>query len=99
PPELHRAEVQEALDRRWLWTWGHSQPMSHDSHIRDVKHLLTDPVRLVSGLGWGEGARRQSRGLLIRCPKHGERNPSCSVRVAQDGMVSVKCFACQWSGD
>jgi hypothetical protein len=73
--------------------------MNLDSHIRDVKHLLTDPVRLVTGLGWGEGAKRQSRGLIIRCPAHGERNPSCSVRVAQDGMVSVKCFACQWSGD
>ncbi|MBX3198254.1 MAG: toprim domain-containing protein [Labilithrix sp.] len=43
--------------------------------------------------------KRQPRGVIICCPAHQEKDPSCSVRVANDGTVSAKCFSCDWSAD
>lgn len=68
-------------------------------HAREVRYALSDPRQLCAKLGLLEGAKRQARGLLIRCPVHGERDPSCSVTQGPDGTVLVKCFSCQWSGD
>jgi hypothetical protein len=63
-------------------------------HAREVRLALADPVKLCGALGYSEGAKRQARGLLIRCPFHGERDPSCSVTIAEDQTIRVKCFAC-----
>lgn len=66
-------------------------------HATDVRRALTDPVALCERLGLKP--RRQSRGALICCPEHGERNPSCGVTPGPDGTLRVRCFACQWTGD
>jgi hypothetical protein len=64
-----------------------------------VRRLLTDPERLCKGLGLMQDAVRQSGGLLIRCPAHAEKTPSCSVTRGPDGTVRFKCFGCELSGD
>ena len=65
----------------------------------DVRRSLVDPVRLCAALRLLGGAQRQARGVLIRCPSHGERNPSCSVTLGPDGTIRVRCFACDFAGD
>lgn len=65
----------------------------------DLRRRLADPRRLVEMLGLQEGARAQHHGLLVRCPAHEDRTPSCSVRVAGDGTIACRCFACDWSAD
>jgi hypothetical protein len=39
------------------------------------------------------GARRNGRGWLVRCCCHEDRQPSLSLRDADDGKLLVKCFA------
>lgn len=72
--------------------------MRHDL-AREIRNALTDPVKLCTNLGLTERAQRQAAGLLIRCPVHGERNPSCSVTRGPDGTVRAVCFACDWRAD
>jgi len=57
------------------------------------------PLGLVEGLGLGDRARRSGGGVMIRCPWHDERSPSCSVRVGRDGGIAVHCFGCGHGGD
>lgn len=69
---------------------------------RDLRRsaLLASPRRLCERLGLLDGAKRQAGdGVLIRCPVHGERNPSCSVTVGPDGTTRCRCHACDWTGD
>lgn len=73
--------------------------MSADPNAIRIRNRLTDPATLVSMLGLGEGAKRQSGGIMIRCPNHTEKTASCSVTVGPDGTVRVKCHGCQWSAD
>lgn len=61
--------------------------------------LAADPLALCRALGIDRPAKRQGAGLLICCPAHAEKDPSCSVRVAGDGTVAVRCHACGWSAD
>lgn len=70
-----------------------------DDRVTEVLRRLADPVALCELLGVTEGSQRQSSGLLIRCPAHGDRNPSCSVTRGPDGTVRVKCFACDLAGN
>ena len=65
----------------------------------DVRSTLSDPLRVCEALGLTEGAKREASGLLVRCPAHGEKNPSCSVTRGPDGTIRVRCFACDFSGD
>lgn len=62
-------------------------------------HPLCDPLALAEALGLSEGMRRSGRNAMVRCPVHAEKTPSCSVRVAQDGTVAVRCHGCEWTGD
>jgi hypothetical protein len=64
-----------------------------------IKRRLADAWALVRALGLDEGAVRQARGLLCRCPWHAERTASCSVTLADDGLLRVRCFGCGASGD
>lgn len=64
-----------------------------------VRSKLTDPHDLCNRLQLLKGSKRQHGGVLICCPVHGERNPSCSVTLASDGTIRVKCFACDFAGD
>lgn len=69
------------------------------AEAREFRHRLTDPVRLCKALGLFDGAKRQGGGLLVLCPAHNERTPSCSVTVGPDGTIRAKCFGCDWSAD
>ncbi len=60
---------------------------------------LADPVRLCAALGLDDGAKRQATGLIVRCPSHGDRTPSCSVTEGPDGTVRVRCFSCEFTAD
>lgn len=73
--------------------------MGMRDHAREVRNALSDPVKLCTGLGLDKGSQRQSGGLLVCCPVHGDRRPSCSVTLGPDGTVRVKCFACDYRGD
>ena len=79
---------------------GFSRDTTSDrDEVRELRRRLDDPARVVALLGLEKGARRQPRGLLVRCPVHADRTPSCSVRVASDGTISAHCHGCSWSGD
>lgn len=67
--------------------------------VRDVRFALTDPARLCQSLGLMKHAKRQACGVIVCCPVHGERNPSCSVTRGPDGTARVRCFACEFSAD
>ncbi len=67
--------------------------------VEEVKRALSDPQRLAEALGIAEGSKRQARGILVRCPKHAENNPSCSITTGDDGGIGVRCFAgCDFGG-
>lgn len=71
-------------------------------HSRSIREALTDVRHVCTELGLLEGPRsfqRQRGGLVIRCPWHADRSPSCSVRIAKDGTIAAHCFACDNSGD
>lgn len=65
----------------------------------EIKRRLTDPWLVVSHLGLSDGARRQARGVMVRCPWHSERTPSCSVSVGPDETLRAHCFGCGRGGD
>ncbi len=68
--------------------------------IEDVRRALSDPLEICTRLGLEEGAKRQGGGgLMILCPWHAERTPSCSVTIGPDGTIRVKCFGCDQTGD
>lgn len=70
--------------------------------VAELRKRLTDPRRLCTALGLLDGyqpGRQAGGGLLIRCPAHGERHPSCSVRRGRDGTIQVRCFSCDFGGD
>jgi DNA primase len=47
----------------------------------------------------GKAKPQQGGGLLILCPAHEEKTPSCSVTVGPDGTVRACCFSCGFTGD
>ena len=70
--------------------------------VAELRKRLTDPRHLCASLGLLDGykpGRQAGGGLLIRCPAHGERHPSCSVRRGRDGTIQVRCFSCDFGGD
>lgn len=67
--------------------------------VREVRRRLDDPARVVHALGIEKGARRQPGGLIVLCPWHNDRNPSCSVTIGKDGTLRAHCFSCGESGD
>ena len=74
----------------------------HGSDVAAVRARLSSPQRVCSALGLLDGyrpGRQAGGGLLIRCPSHRERTPSCSVTLGTDGTVRAHCFGCGWGGD
>jgi hypothetical protein len=66
----------------------------------EIRRALPNPRKLVAMLGADDGAKPQARnGVLIRCPIHAERTPSCSVTTGSDGTTRFKCFGCDATGD
>lgn len=64
-----------------------------------VRRTLRNVREVCHHLGLDDGAKPQGRGLMISCPWHADRTPSCSVREADDETIAVKCFGCGASGD
>lgn len=69
------------------------------NHAVELRDRLRDPMVLVTALGLNEKSKRQQRGVMILCPVHDERTPSCSVRIGPDGTIQVRCHGCGFSGD
>lgn len=65
----------------------------------DIKRALANPRDVCAALGLIDHAKRNARGLIVRCPAHNERTPSCSVTQGPDGTIRVRCFGCGFSGD
>jgi hypothetical protein len=73
----------------------------NDDAVRDIKRALADPMQVCERLGLLADRRafqRQGGGVLIRCPVHDDRSPSCSVQH-KHGVLLWKCHACDASGD
>lgn len=68
-------------------------------HAAELRRTLADVPRVVAALGLDRGAQRQASGLLVCCPWHDERTPSCSVTRGRDGTIRVRCFGCSATGD
>lgn len=68
-------------------------------HAREIRLALKEPTGLCSALGLMKGATRQAGGVIVCCPAHADRTPSCSVRIGPDGTIAVKCHGCGFSGD
>jgi hypothetical protein len=76
--------------------------VSRPDYAREIRNALTDVAHVCERLGFLTGLRsftRQAGGLIIRCPWHADRNPSCSVRRGPDGTIAVRCHACGATGD
>jgi len=63
------------------------------------ERVACDPVALCRALGIDRIKTRQTTGLLVCCPAHDDRTPSCSVTRGPDGTLRVKCFACDFTAD
>lgn len=72
-----------------------SMPRSDTEAIRKA---LTNPVE-VARLLCLHVETKQRAGLLCRCPIHGNKSGSLSIRVGRDGLLQVKCHGCDLSGD
>jgi hypothetical protein len=74
--------------------------MDQRADVETVKRALADPREVCRRLGLDQKAKPQGGGgLMILCPVHGDRSPSCSVTRGPDGTLRVKCFACDFAGD
>lgn len=73
------------------------------NYVPEIRRALNDPKALCEALGLIGGPRTFERqaggGVIVRCPWHEENTPSCSVRVAKDGTIAVKCFGCDRGSD
>lgn len=75
------------------------------SDADDVLRHLDDPRALCEALGYVDGRKgrdwqpQAGRGVLVRCPWHDERTPSCSITRGPDGTIRAKCFGCSATGN
>ncbi len=68
----------------------------------EIRRALGDPRDVCARLELGRGPGnfvRQSNGLLVCCPWHEERTPSCSITRGADGTIRVRCHGCGMTGD
>lgn len=67
---------------------------------KKLRRALADPRTLCADLGLDNKAKPQKGGgLLILCPAHPDKSPSCSVTVGPDGTIRACCFSCGFTGD
>jgi hypothetical protein len=64
-----------------------------------LRARLVDARGLCAALQMKMAPRATARQAHVLCPWHTENSPSCSVRVAKDGTLAVRCFACGATGD
>lgn len=75
--------------------------MPDRTHVPDadeIRGALTNPWRLVTQLGLGRRVVQQRDGVLVCCPAHTDRTPSCSVRLV-GAVIRARCFACGFKAD
>lgn len=71
-------------------------------YARELRNTIVDSREVCARLGLlgGKGSWvRQSNGVIVRCPWHEEKTPSCSVRRGPDGTIQVRCHGCGVGGD
>ena len=73
--------------------------MNRPDYSQEIRRSLTDPRRVCEALGLAKNARKQTSGVIVCCPAHREKSPSCSVTRGGDGTIRVRCFGCGWTGD
>lgn len=74
----------------------------NSDHAQEIKYALTDVRSLVERLGLISTRNtfvRQAGGVIMLCPWHQEKTPSCSVRIGGSGTIAVKCHGCGEGGD
>jgi hypothetical protein len=76
-----------------------AQATGRRDRAREIRERLTDAKALCAALGCKIAPRSSAPQATILCPSHGERTPSCSVRIGNDGTLAVKCHACGWTAD
>lgn len=65
-----------------------------------LRALLVDPRAVCAALGLLSGPHlRQARGVVVCCPWHRDRSPSCSVYVGTGQTIAVRCHGCEARGD
>lgn len=70
-----------------------------DDDVSRIRARLDNPIALCAALDLMKGSKRSGSGRIILCPAHGERTASCSVTLAPDATVRVRCFGCGFAGD
>lgn len=70
-------------------------------HRGAIRERLVDVRAVLEALGLLGGYRpeKNGSGFVVRCPAHGDKTPSCSVRIGPDRTIQVKCFGCDLAGD
>ncbi|MBL9025990.1 MAG: hypothetical protein JNL21_27600 [Myxococcales bacterium] len=66
--------------------------------VAAIHRATPSPVDLASLLGLEVGRQRLRDGVMVACPAHGERRPSCSL-AERDGRILWRCHACGEGGD
>jgi len=69
-----------------------------DPALRPLKLRLADPDGLARALGLVI-EERHGRGVLCRCPVHGNQSGSLDIRVAKDKTLQIRCYGCGLTGD
>lgn len=71
---------------------------AHDREDIDaIRRNLASPRYVAQRLGLK--GRVEGSGFKAICPVHGDRTPSLSLTVGQDGTLRVRCFGCDLAGD
>jgi hypothetical protein len=73
--------------------------MSRPGLVAEIREALSDPIVVARRLGLDQGARRHGGGIMVRCPSHTEKRPSCSITRGRDGTLRCRCFSCGFSAD
>lgn len=69
-----------------------------------INYALNDARALCDALGLleghiGRGWSKQAGGVMVRCPWHDEKSPSCSITRGPDGTIRARCFGCGATGN
>jgi len=78
-----------------LWETKQRGSISGDSGPRHQTRELLDRSKAVNAeaLAAALGGKKVGGGWIARCPSHDDREPSLSIRDADDGKVLVRCHA------
>ncbi len=66
---------------------------------KELRNILSSPIDICHRLGLLGDHIRTGSGVLVRCPVHTDKTPSCSVQVGKDRTIYWKCHSCDASGD